>query len=60
MPGALVTQYQRHLRYRGLDILSSTGGVLSSAHTEQDIAQATTAFEASVLALLQEGLILNI
>jgi glutamate-1-semialdehyde 2,1-aminomutase len=59
MPGALVTQYQRHLRYLGVDIMSSTGGVLSSAHTEQDVAQASVAFEATVIALLKEGLLLG-
>jgi glutamate-1-semialdehyde 2,1-aminomutase len=57
MPGALITQYQRHLRYRGVDIMSSTGGVLSSAHTADDIARATTAFEATVQALRDEGLV---
>src|SRR6185312_1507157 len=31
MPPRLVTQYQRHLRLRGLDIMSGTGGLLSSA-----------------------------
>src|SRR5439155_23166250 len=55
MPGALIQQYQRHLRYRGVDIMSSTGGVLSCAHTEDDIRTATTAFEATVVALRQEG-----
>ena len=57
MPGPLVTQYQRHLRFHGVDIMSSTGGVLSASHTEADIAQATTAFDATVRALLAEGLI---
>jgi glutamate-1-semialdehyde 2,1-aminomutase len=57
MPGALIQSYQRHLRYHGVDIMSSTGGLLSSAHTEQDIAEATAAFEATVLALREERLI---
>lgn len=57
MPGTLINQYQRHLRYRGVDIMSSTGGVLSSAHTEEDIATATTVFEETVVALRQDGLI---
>jgi glutamate-1-semialdehyde aminotransferase len=60
MPGALVTSYQRHLRHRGVDIMSSTGGLLSSAHNEADIAEATTAFEATVLALREEGLVLTL
>jgi glutamate-1-semialdehyde 2,1-aminomutase len=57
MPAALIDQYQRHLRYRGADVMSSTGGVLSCAHTEEDVARATTAFEETVLALRQEGLV---
>ncbi len=57
MPGTLIAQYTRHLRHRGVDIMSSTGGVLSASHTEQDIAQATTAFEATIVALLEEQLI---
>lgn len=57
MPGALVTQYQRQLRMRGVDIMSSTGGVLSASHNEADIAEATNAFDGAVRALLDEGLI---
>ena len=60
MPAALVTQYQRHLRHRGVDIMSSTGGVLSSTHTEEDIILATSAFEATVMALLEEGSLLTL
>lgn len=60
MPGRLVDQYQRHLRYRGVDVMSSTGGVLSASHTEQDIAQATSAFEETVRALRQEGLVFSL
>jgi glutamate-1-semialdehyde 2,1-aminomutase len=60
MPAPLVTQYQRHLRFRGLDIMSSTGGVLSASHTEQDIAQATEAFQASVLGLRDDGLVFTL
>ena len=37
-----------------------TGGLLSSAHTEQDIAEATEAFEATVGALIDEGLVQNL
>jgi len=40
-----------------IDIMSSTGGVLSAAHSERDINEATTAFEQTVLQLLDEGLI---
>lgn len=55
MPGDLVSGYQRHLRHRGVDVMSSTGGVLSSAHTDADLEWATAAFEDSILALSHEG-----
>jgi glutamate-1-semialdehyde 2,1-aminomutase len=57
MPGSLITEYQRRLRFHGVDIMSSTGGLLSAAHAERDIQEATEAFEQTVLALLDEGLI---
>ena len=57
MPGPLVAQYQRLLRFHGVDIMSSTGGVVSASHTQDDIAQATSAFKATVHALLQEKLV---
>jgi hypothetical protein len=57
MPGALIAHYTRQLRHRGVDIMSSTGGVLSASHTEPDVAQATAAFEATVFALLEGKLI---
>jgi glutamate-1-semialdehyde 2,1-aminomutase len=60
MPAALITAYQRHLRHRGVDVMSSTGGVLSSAHTEADIAQATSAFEETVRALLRDQFIFTL
>ena len=57
MPPRLIMEYQRYLRYHGVDNLSSTGGVLSAAHTDSDIQQSTVAFEETVQALLDEGLI---
>src|SRR5262245_11788589 len=54
MPGKLVTEYQRHLRHHGVDLMSSTGGVLCAAHTQEDIAQATRAFEQTIAALLDQ------
>jgi len=58
MPSGLVAQYQQQLRFRGVDVMSSTGGVLSAAHTETDVQQATEAFEAAVKALREDGLVL--
>ena len=57
MPTKLITEYQRNLRHHGVDIMSSTGGVLSSAHTDADIDLATAAFENTVIALRDQGLI---
>jgi hypothetical protein len=37
--------------------MSSTGGVLCAAHTQEDIAHATRAFEQTIAALLEEKLI---
>lgn len=60
MPGGLVTQYQRLLRFHGADILSGTGGVLSAVHTEADIDEATQIFERAMLALRDEGIVLTL
>ena len=60
MPGELINSYQRHLRYHGVDNMSSTGGVVSSAHTDLDLEEATSAFEKTVLALAAEKLVLRL
>ncbi|MDA0831892.1 MAG: aspartate aminotransferase family protein [Planctomycetota bacterium] len=60
MPGSLIQHYQRLLRHHGVDNMSSTGGVLSAAHTHEDIDEATVAFEKTVVALRDEGLIATI
>lgn len=57
MPGDLIGEYQRLLRAHGVDVMSSTGGVVSAAHTEADIDEATEAFEKTVLALREQGLV---
>jgi glutamate-1-semialdehyde 2,1-aminomutase len=59
IPAELIDSYTRHLRQRGVDIMSSTGGVLSAAHTEDDIQQATVAFEETISALLDEEIIVT-
>ena len=60
MPGELISSYQRHLRHNGVDNMSSTGGVVSSAHSDRDLEEATAAFEKTVLALAAEKLILRL
>ena len=57
MPPELIHEYQLQLRHQGVDNMSSTGGVLSAAHTDQDIKEATKAFEKTVAVLLEKGLI---
>ena len=57
MPSTLIAQYQRRMRMGGVDNMSSTGGVTCSAHTPEDIRQATDAFEQTVLHLRDEGII---
>lgn len=59
MPGELISTYQRHLRQHGVDNMSSTGGVLSSAHTDEDIDEATDAFAQTVVALAERKLVLR-
>ena len=55
MPGSLIGNYQRELRLRGIDLMSSTGGALSAAHANHDVDEATAIFEEAMLALLQAG-----
>ena len=60
MPAELIDEYQRHLRFHGVDIMSSTGGALSSAHDDRDIEQATSAFDKTVDALHKQGQIFDL
>lgn len=58
IPGGLISEYQRRLREHGVDVMSGTGGVLSSVHTDSDLDQATAAFERTVVSLRDDGLLL--
>jgi hypothetical protein len=40
--------------------MSSTGGVVSAAHTERDVEDATRAFEKTVLGLREAGLVYGV
>ena len=60
IPVELILEYQRQLRHRGVDIMSSTGGVVSAVHTQLDVQQATTAFEQTVVALRDQNLVLSV
>ena len=57
MPEPLLAQYARLLRFYEVDFLSSTGGGVSTAHTDEDNEHATWAFEKTVVALAEEGLV---
>ena len=60
MPSQLIARYQLRMRFGGVDNMSSTGGVTCSAHTPDDIAQATSVFEQTVLMLREERLICSL
>ena len=60
MSHELIDAYQLSLRHHGVDVMSSTGGVLSSVHSERDIAEATDAFEKTIGALRDQRLIQTI
>ena len=60
MPPVLVSRYQQLLRHAGVDLMSGTGGALGSCHTPEDIQLATAAFDSTIRALLDEGLISQI
>ena len=57
MPQKLIAGYQQSLRRNGVDLMSSTGGVLSAAHTDSDIDEATDSFEKTVLYLRDRKLV---
>ena len=57
MPPRLIAEYQRRLRHHGVDVMSFTGGFVSAAHTESDIDEAARAFEQTVIALRDRGLV---
>ena len=60
LPAPLVTRYQQQLRSRGVDIMSSTGGVTSAAHTGDDIARVLEAFDQAMESLTSEQLVLTL
>ena len=45
MPGDMVMEVQAGLRQRGVDMMSSIGGLTSAAHTEADVEQTLAAFD---------------
>ena len=57
IPGRVVSAFQRNLQVRGVDLLSYTGGVTSSAHTDADIEQTLAAFDDTMQTLLREEIV---
>ncbi|MEC7564792.1 MAG: aminotransferase class III-fold pyridoxal phosphate-dependent enzyme [Planctomycetota bacterium] len=57
MPGNLIARYQQLLRFNGVDLMSGTGGTLSTSHTQEDLDAATDAFRQTVTTLLDERLV---
>jgi glutamate-1-semialdehyde 2,1-aminomutase len=45
IPGPVIAAIQNGFRARGMELMSSTGGVTSSAHTEGDVAETVAAFD---------------
>ena len=52
IPPKQVLDFQMSLRSRGVDLMSYTGGVTSSAHTEEDVQRTISAFEESIVELV--------
>ncbi len=57
IPGGVVSAFQKNLQIRGVDLLSYTGGLTSSAHTEADIRQTLQAFRETMQVLIDEKII---
>ena len=57
IPAPLVAAFQKMLLARGIDLVSYTGGVTSSSHTDEDIALTLDAFGEVIRALVREHMI---
>ena len=56
-PPQVQTNFRQALQVRGVDLMSRTSGVLSGVHTEADIDQSLEAFDGTIKAMMEEGLI---
>ena len=56
-PPEVQTNFRQGLQARGVDLMSRTSGVLSGVHTESDIDQSLGAFDGTIKAMMDEGLI---
>lgn len=57
LPTSLTAEYTRHLRHNGVDLMSGTGGVVSAAHSKEDVERTVEAFEKTVLRLCELKLV---
>ncbi len=57
IPAPVVAAFQKMLLARGIDLVSYTGGVTSSAHTDEDIALTLEAFGEVIRSLVREHMI---
>jgi glutamate-1-semialdehyde 2,1-aminomutase len=60
IPGRVVTAFQKNLQIRGMDLLSYTGGVTSSAHSEGDIELALGILRETMQVLIAENLVARV
>lgn len=60
IPAPVVAAFQKMLLARGIDLVSYTGGVTSSAHTDEDIARTLDAFGEVIRSLVREHMIATI
>ncbi len=60
IPAPVVAAFQKMLLARGIDLVSYTGGVTSSAHTDEDIASTLDAFGEVIRSLVREHMIATI
>ena len=57
MPAKLVLRYQQLMRAKGVDYVSSTGGMTSGVHDRSDVDRLLDAFQETVTTLRDEGLV---
>ena len=57
IPPRVVSAFQKNLQIRGVDLLSYTGGVTSSAHTEADMHQTLEVFRETMRVLVEEKVV---
>jgi glutamate-1-semialdehyde 2,1-aminomutase len=57
IPARVVSAFQKNLQIRGVDLLSYTGGLTSSAHTEADVDQTLGAFRETMQVLIDENIV---